>query len=179
MRIALTGKMRSGKDTVCELLNEIDSFRRIAFGDKIRGVCEELYPELVSTPEKPRFLYQGIGQDLRKYDKGVWLKYLLRQVEAMPTETNIVVTDMRQPNEYEALRAEGFTIVRVEADLETRILRMIAAGDNTKVADLYHETELMVEEFRVQYEIPNNSTLDYLRDEVVVMHRFLCERGHG
>ncbi|MDT3698601.1 MAG: hypothetical protein RO469_04165 [Thermincola sp.] len=111
VKLALTGKMRSGKDTIAEYLIRQYNFKRFAFGDGIRKVCSEMFPEIVAQG-KPRWLYQGIGQDLRKYDPDVWVKWLFREMERNPYPW-IVVTDLRQPNENDALVEAGFIIIKV------------------------------------------------------------------
>ena len=60
MRIALTGKMRSGKDTVADYLVEYHNFHRFAFADGIRKVCALAFPT-ATVHGKPRKLYQGVG----------------------------------------------------------------------------------------------------------------------
>ena len=105
MKIALTGRMRSGKDSVGNYLVTRYGFTRYALGDGIRLVCRLLYPEAVAEG-KPRHLYQAVGQGLRCIDPNVWLKYMARNIARDGME-NIVITDVRQENEVDMLRRAG------------------------------------------------------------------------
>lgn len=173
VKIALCGKMRSGKDAVAAHLAKQHGFVRFAFGDCIRKVCRELFPEQFTDGKKPRALLQGVGQAMRAFDPDAWVNATMREIadytlSEMLTRSipNVVVTDLRQPNEYERLRSEGFVIIRVKADDGTRYLRMINEGDAFTAADLEHETERHIDTFAVDYEIENNGSLAELHAKV-------------
>ncbi|ACV61748.1 hypothetical protein Dtox_0843 [Desulfofarcimen acetoxidans DSM 771] len=135
MRIAVTGKMRSGKDTVGDYLVRQHRFKNFAFGDAIRSICQELFPEALAKG-KPRYLYQAVGQGMRTIESDVWINNLFKQIDKESPETNLVVTDLRQQNEYKALKQHGFIIVMVNSRLDNRIKRMNDCGDNFSIADL-------------------------------------------
>lgn len=177
-KIALCGKMRAGKDAVAHHLYIRYSFDRVAFGDALKKGVEQAFPWL-SVAKKPRALYQQYGQLMREIDPDVWVKHAERAVQgAIDYRVNtgaervgIVITDLRQPNEYEWVRANGFTIVRVTAPEDVRLARAQAAGDAFEVADLAHETERHCDEFSVDFEVVNDGTVEELRrrvDEVLV-----------
>jgi len=173
IKIALTGKMRSGKDTVALHLAFEHGFEYpIAFGDKLKRTFHELFP-WVFAQSKPREGYQRFGQLIREeFDENVWVKHLASTVEFLEDSRKtrgIVITDLRQPNEYEWCRANGFIIVRVTAPDELRIARAKAAGDNFSADDLAHETERHVDRFEVDYEIVNDGTLAELEAQVNIM----------
>lgn len=175
VKLALTGKMRSGKDTIAEYLIRKYNFKRFAFGDGIRNVCKEMFPEIVAQG-KPRWLYQGVGQDFRKYDPDVWVKWLFWEMEQNPYPW-IVVTDLRQPNEYDALVEAGFIIIKVHCSTSIRIERMKASGDNFNPEDLNHETEQHIDSFRPHFEIDNSGTIADLITEVEIVREILIGEG--
>jgi dephospho-CoA kinase len=177
VKIALTGKMRSGKDLCGNHLYIRYGFDRVAFGDAMKKNAHAAFP-WVSEFSKPRALYQAYAQLMRQIEPDVWIKHAERAVKgAIDFRVNtgaenvgVVITDLRQLNEYEWARANGFTIIRVTAPDEDRIARAIAAGDDFTVHDLTHETELAIDGFAVDYTVENNGTVDDLKrklDEIM------------
>jgi dephospho-CoA kinase len=173
VKIALTGKMRSGKDLCGNHLYIKYGFDRVAFGDALKKNAHATFP-WVSEFSKPRSLYQQFGQLMRKIESDVWIKHVEQAVDgAIDFRVNtgaervgVVITDLRQPNEYDWARANGFTIVRVTAPEGVRMMRAFAEGDSYKEADLQHETELHVESFAIDYEIVNDGSVDDLKRKV-------------
>lgn len=174
MKIALFGKMRSGKDTVGEMLINDYGFRRFAFATGIGQIIEEYFPEAMAEG-KPRHHYQFIGQQLRQLNPDVWINYLLREVKDYEMSANdgknplVVVTDGRQSNEAIKMKEEGFTIVKVEAPDELRIKRIEEAGDVFTPELFEHETELEVDKIEPDYIITNDSDLKNLEDAVQML----------
>jgi dephospho-CoA kinase len=173
VKIALTGKMRSGKDTVANHLYIKYGFDRVAFGDALKKNAHAMFP-WVSEFSKPRALYQAYGQLMRQIEPDVWIKHAERAVNgAIEFRVNtgaenvgVVITDLRQPNEYEWCRQNGFSIIRVVSDEDVRVKRALSAGDDFKTADLLHETEQHIDDFQVDYEIVNNSSIEKLQKDI-------------
>jgi dephospho-CoA kinase len=173
IKIALTGKIRSGKSTVSNHLYIQHSFNEVAFGDALKKNAHATFP-WVSEFSKPRALYQQYGQLMRQIEPDVWIKHAERAVKgAIDFRVNtgaervgVVITDLRQPNEYDWARANGFTIIRVTAPDEDRIARAIIAGDDFNEADLEHETESHIDGFAVDYEVTNDGSVDDLKRKI-------------
>jgi|SRR5690554_1221291 len=179
IRIAFTGKLRSGKSAIARLLEVKYGFHTISFGDALKRVADELFegssvyqaePIEVDCPfseggkstrgyRKPRKLYQDVGSALRALDPDVWIRQLAKSMrvwENMRDINGIVIDDLRQPNEYEWARANGFVIIRVNANEDTRLARAQSEGDAFSIEDLRHETEQYVDGFVVDYDIWND-----------------------
>lgn len=175
VKIGITGGIRSGKDTVADILVELintlymhNSKMVLGFADGIRDLMELFLPELLEGG-KPRKAYQGIGQELRQHDPDVWVKYALKTMElndAVFPETHYIVKDVRQPNEAKALQERGFTIIKVVSDRSTRIERALAKGDVFNEEDLNHETEKAIDLINPDAIIYNSGTLDDLYESV-------------
>jgi dephospho-CoA kinase len=173
VKIALTGKMRSGKDLCGSHLYINYGFDRVAFGDALKKNAHATFP-WVSEFSKPRALYQQFGQLMREIEPDIWIKHAEQAVKGAidfrvntgAEKVGVVITDLRQPNEYEWARANGFTIIRVTAPDEDRIARAKIAGDDFNEADLEHETESHIDGFTVDYEIHNDGSLDDLKRKV-------------
>jgi dephospho-CoA kinase len=173
VKIALTGKMRSGKDTIANHLYIKYNFSQVAFSDALKRTAHETFP-WVSEFSKPRALYQSMGQLMRQIDNEVWIKHAERAVKGAidfnvhtgAEKVGVVITDLRQPNEYEWARNNGYTVIRVTAPDEDRIARAKIAGDDFNEADLEHETESHIDGFAVDYEIHNDGSVDELKRKV-------------
>jgi dephospho-CoA kinase len=170
VKIALTGKLRSGKDTLANHLYIKYGFSTAAFGDALKKNAHATFPWIYEW-NKPRALYQQFGQLMRQIDPDVWVKHAEQAVKGAidfnvntgAEKVGVVITDLRQPNEYEWARANGFTIIRVTAPDEDRLWRAKLAGDDFNEADLEHETESHIDSFQVDYEIHNDGSVDVLK----------------
>src|SRR5690554_2116514 len=179
LRIVFTGKLRSGKTLAARHLTLHHGFERVSFGDALKRVSDELFegssvyqaePIEVDCPfseggkatqgyRKPRKLYQDVGSALRALDPDVWIRQAERSMrvwESYRDTRGIVIDDLRQPNEYEWAKANGFVIIRVNANEDTRLARAQAEGDAFSIEDLRHETEQYVDGFVVDYDIWND-----------------------
>jgi dephospho-CoA kinase len=173
VKIALTGKLRAGKDEVAQYLYIRHGFNRVAFGDALKRHAHEVFPWIPQS-SKPRALFQAFGQLMREIDPDVWVKHAERAVKgAIDFRVNtgaervgIVLTDVRQANEVAWCRENGFTLIRVTAPDEVRIARAIEAGDSFVENDLVHSTELAIDGFEVDYEIVNDGSVDDLKAQV-------------
>lgn len=168
VKVALTGKLRAGKDTAAVHLVGTYGFWGYALADALKDVAKRLYPTKFNA--KPRALLQQLGEHLCKFDPDIFIDATFQKIhndrQWLDGITRIVITDLRKPYEYERLRAEGFTIIRVNAPLELRLQRALEAGDNFTFDDLNHPTETAVDGFDVDYEVTNDDTLDHLWDQV-------------
>lgn len=157
-KIAITGKARSGKDALAKYLIKKYGYTRYAFADELKHYFHEI---LGDTNEKPREGYIWFGQTMRERDPYVWINKLFEKV-GRENPAKIVITDCRQPNEFERLRKEGFLIIRITSYLETRVKRMEQEGDKFSKKDLTHETETHLDQFPVHFELYNNGSIEDL-----------------
>lgn len=131
MIIGLTGYAQSGKDTLAGMLIGLHKYERIAFADKIRKLLYETNPitacghtgylkDLVDRvgwdeakkETQVRRLLQEIGVGARKvFGEDFWVEQALKGVTP---EDRFVITDVRFPNEAEAIKALGGQIWRVK-----------------------------------------------------------------
>lgn len=123
--LALTGYKRSGKDTVADALIIHRGFSRVAFADPVKQLASRVYYQVTrrdSLHQLPKELarpwYVGIGEGARGVlGERVWLDKALDQVEAFREQgIPVVITDLRYPNEAEAIKEAGGYIWRVQRD---------------------------------------------------------------
>lgn len=194
--IALTGKMRSGKDTVAKQLakqfkKETFHVNQIAFGDALKAKAKELYPEEFVEGKKPRELYQWFGQTLRERNEDVWVNQVAQFINKKNKDTQqwgydpqvYIITDLRQPNEYQFCKDNNFIIIKVECDDVTRVNRMNALGDNYTPTDLHHDTETHIDSFDVTTTIDTselstdelNTYVEEIKDKA--LEKFITIKG--
>ncbi|MED4819181.1 hypothetical protein P9654_04720 [Bacillus atrophaeus] len=172
VKIALLGEIRAGKDTVAELIEKHikadKSTYFLAFADGIHKVIRKYFPKAYKEG-KPRKHLQQIGQSFRVLNPDIWIDTLFNSNvfnKAARSQSNIIITDVRQPNE--ALRAmqEGFTVIKVTADFDVRVERAKAKGDSFNLEDFYHETEMAIQQCPYDVLIDNSYTLENLEERV-------------
>ncbi|NIL33286.1 hypothetical protein [Bacillus thuringiensis] len=166
-KIAITGKARSGKTELSHYAWMLYGFKEFDFSAVLKDEFHRLFPHIPRDP-KPRAYYQKFGQWLREIDPDIWIKMTMDKVHEYCFEdalnkvnhkSKVLVNGVRQPNEYQRLRDEDFTIIRVSASDDLRIDRVHSAGDLFTEADLAHDTESHIDTFEVDYEINNNGEL--------------------
>lgn len=173
--IALVAPMRAGKDEFFLVLEELGfPVKRIAFGDAMKGMFRNTYPWIPTEP-KPIELLQKFGQSLRSIDEDVFVKPTMSKLwfdqqlckgQALELPT-YVFTDVRQPNEFQAVRDAGFVTVRLEASEEVRIKRMLAQGEKVSKEILNAPTEQFLKSFNCDYTISNNGTREEFKKNII------------
>ena len=173
--IGLIGKKRSGKDSFAAVLVGEHAYERVAFADPLRDAALRLDPyvdavvldngelqeyrlsEVIETlgwerakdevPEVRRIL-QAFGTDaIRTIDDGFWVR---AGVDAILAASGaVVVTDVRFPNEADAIRQRGGLLVRID--------RPGFDGDG-------HATETALDDYVPDIVVTNDGTLDQLGD---------------
>ena len=119
MKIAITGKMCSGKTTTANLIRQMDSrYEIFSFGKKVKDVAVDLF----NMKEKDRTLLTSIGTKMREIDSEVWINYILKQTKH---KEFCIIDDLRYQNEYEALIKNGFTIIQMNVSPELQKQRII------------------------------------------------------
>lgn len=179
--IGLIGKARSGKDTVAARLRGQHGYQRVAFADPLKEAALRVDP-LVAWPgrmdvyrlsylvrhhgweyvkdEVPevRRILQQMGQAVREADADFWVRVALAKIDAL-CGLPVVVTDVRYPNEAEALRAAGFMLVRIERRLDRHPFRTASQ----------HESETALDDFIADAAVFNDGSIAELHRQVDVL----------
>ncbi len=179
MIIGITGKKFHGKDTVGKILCKKYNFIRYAYADKLKRVCQiifgfddsQLYgnrKEHIDSYWKvsPRNMMQFVGTDLFRNqlnkilpddNNDIWIKSLEHDIENN-INSNIVITDVRFPNEIESIRKHGGKIIKV-----TRSdLIYYDDHESERVDDLYYD-----------YEIMNDHDIETLENRIIEVYNEL------
>ena len=163
MIIGISGKKRSGKDTVYELIRILKQGDgivpvRAAFGDQIKeevaGVTGVDVDHIEEHKERFRPMLQWWGADFRRHYKGesYWLDKMLVKMKTITGNEVLVITDVRYPNEAELVKEAGGIMIRVERD--------------TGLEDA-HSSENLLDSFEgFDYQLTNNGTVFDLKEKV-------------
>ena len=107
----------------------------------------------VKTFNTPREILQYVGTDIGRnlIGENVWIDYF----QKMDKPEKMVVTDVRFPNEVDAIQQLGGIVIRLN--------RKATKHKSAKL----HESESMVESLEVDHEIQNTTTKEYLHNMVL------------
>ena len=127
MRIALSGIAGSGKDYFADFLVKKYKFTKMAFADGTRKVTHQLFPQIqehyepfekeqklthLGIDKTPREIWIELSETIRKVDNDYFVKMLDDRIKMTHVE-NILVTDLRDINEFYYLKDNGFTIIEI------------------------------------------------------------------
>jgi|SRR5579872_5425097 len=178
--IGITGRKRSGKDTIGEYLVKKCGFKRIAFADALKEACkiifgfdnEQVYGDLKENVDdywghSPREILQIVGSELfrdrlpelcHNIHNDIWIKSVERQIRNLYNQgyNKFVITDARFDNEIDFIKKfNGFTWKVIRP-----CLMSIDNHSNT------HQSEISIDNFICDYDFINDSTIANLYDKV-------------
>jgi hypothetical protein len=168
--IGFTGRKYHGKDTAAKQLINV-GYKPMSFAEPIKDVAKLLFgfsENQVNGNQKeeldsrwnitPREVVQFIGTELFREQiqrllpnigDEFWVKSLENRI---PKDTNVVITDVRFPNEVEMIHRLGGKVIRVKRN----------AIENTG----HHISEMFIDSLDADYEIENKGTIEELRKNV-------------
>jgi len=168
MIIGLTGKARSGKDTLAKHLEETHGYHHYWFSKPMKDACHHifgwddrhLYGELKEVVDSrygvsPRYALQTIGTQWGRdiINRDLWL---LRAKEEIRLNKDIVISDVRFDNEAEMILEQGGLVIN------------IVRPDAQQVNE--HESESGIDASLVSFTVENDRTIeDMFRDFDYVM----------
>ncbi len=158
MRVAFVGWAGSAKTEAAKYLAEKFDGEVFSFADGIKYIDNYLF----GSGKKDRSRLQKIGEFFRTFNEEIWVD---RTLETIKEEESAFVDDLRRLNEYEALIKEGFTVIRIVADEDIRIKRLIARDGICDTSLLYNSTESGCSDL-ILHEIENNGTLEELYEKL-------------
>lgn len=163
--IAISGKQRSGKDTLAAfLLTHLPGWRRVALADALKdeycqahGLDRAMIDTLKNQDPAIRGGLIAWGGMRRDEDPNYWVKQVIAQAPG------IIVPDLRFQNEARAFQEAGALLVRVEANPQARANRGILSHE----AD---PSETDLDGWKGwDWVIQNSSTLDQLERQALVI----------
>ena len=175
MIIGLSGYAQSGKDATANLLCLNYEYERRAFADPIRHAMYRLNPiiqgkthlaeliddygwDVIKQNPEARRLLQVFGTEVgrKMFGDNFWIKTALKDL--VGTE-RIVISDVRYPNEADAIKQLGGTVWRINRKNHSAVNG--------------HPSEHAMDNYMFSHVIYNDGTLDDLSDEVFMLAKEL------
>jgi hypothetical protein len=168
--IGLTGRANAGKSTAAQMLEKDYAFTELALADPILDMVHALFAtanidgawaverSLKEQPTRLGYSYRQLAQTLgtewaRTLSPDFWLRVLALRLDSPELQgENIVISDVRFPNEADFITARGGVLVRV--------LR------NTPATARPHASEAHTDLLPVTTELLNFGSLATLGDQV-------------
>ena len=185
MLIGITGQKFSGKSTVAKMLSEMLGYKVVSFADKLKDVTcvlsgctrEQLEDyefkecEFVPNHLKPycgnaefptyRAFLQYFGSEvMRGVNDNIWIDCTLDNCGE-----NAIISDVRFPNEAEAIKEQGGIVIRVERDA-------LQSSDT-------HSSETAMADIQPNCIIDNNGDLETLRASICTFVELLKTEPYG
>jgi dephospho-CoA kinase len=167
--VAFSGKKFSGKDTAAQILIDKYGYTKVAFADGLRRVMELALGEksdYFTDPAKKeeidprtgktrRYWLQKAGTDwFRNEYESIWIDWWTREIRRQGLN-KVVVTDLRFPNELEAIRWIGSP---------SKVFRI--HKPNSHSVDT-HSSESFADQLDVDHIVVNSGTIEQLHGEII------------
>lgn len=195
MLIGVVGFIGSGKGTVADILVDKYSFHKLSFADTVkdataavfgwpRGLLEGDTDESRAwreTPDEwwskrfgynfsPRLALQMMGTEAGRdvFHKDLWVYSLERKMELYP---NVVIADVRFPNEIKFIQDKGGFVVRVRRGLDPEWYDTAYRANREGNTDLMVDYSIHYSEWAwigsiMDHELHNTGTVSMLEGDV-------------
>lgn len=175
-RIAVIGKARSGKTTSINIIKEYYEKQGKIVGcydvsQALYPITKTLFPDCIIDGEnKDREKLQLVGQTIRQYDQNFWInamdKYIMNDIKINGYKDVILISGVRQFNEYCYLIKNGFKTIKIEALESIRKERAQNNNDKNILETFEHETEKQIDYFCTDFEVRNNGGEEFLKTSI-------------
>lgn len=118
MKIALVGKMCSGKSWSVNFLKDLnDKFYITRFAKMVKVIANDLF----FMKEKDRILLQQIGTKMREIKDDVFVNYVINETS---TKDFCLLDDARYENEILTLKKNGWILIKLDISPELQLKRL-------------------------------------------------------
>ena len=171
MKIAISGKMCSGKSTISKIIQEYDNrYEIFSFGKKITILANELFG--MDINQKNRSLLIEIASKMREIDENVWVNYIINQTK---NKEYCIIDDLRFQNELELLEQNGWKIIQlnIDEDLQLeRIKNLYKIDYKDHIKNKNHLSEKNKLKFKVEPLIIDSSNNLEIIKEIIIKNIF-------
>lgn len=117
MKIAITGKICSGKSTLANKLKDNLKLEKYSFADNVKKYATEIF----EMEYKDRKLIQDFAEKMKELDNNIWIKQLDKEIK---DKVHIVIDDLRFENEYNYLKKNNYYIIKLVIHKNQQIKRI-------------------------------------------------------
>lgn len=157
--IGISGKKRSGKDTVASILRSQYKGTSGVYGfatelkKEVSRACGVSAEYMDTYKEQFRPVYQWWGTEFRRklFGEDYWIKKMAQALDSMSNLGLVIVPDVRFRNEYDFIKQRGGRIIRTE--------RASLVLDS-------HASETSLDDVVFDYVVRNDSIIEDLINEV-------------
>lgn len=169
--LAIVGGFAAGKTTLSEGLVQ-QGYTRVSFARYLKEICSNVYNNNHAIEKSQEFAVTGLdgyertisgrrmlqefGQSVKSMDRNFWVNSLLTDMHSgvVYGPGPYVTDDCRFTYEADALRKEGFLIVKLETPIDTRIKRYYETyGVYPTAAELVHPSEIELVDIETDFTI--------------------------
>lgn len=168
-RIALSGKMGSGKTHYAKIFQSAYGGERLSLATPIKSLWDNFEDREWSSK---RHFCQLVGHGLREFDPDVWTRMFEDRLIEMDGEENIIVDDVRYPNEVELLEEYGFRVVRLVVSDSDRLKHL---PPDLEVRYVVDGGELALDSYKFDYQFHHR----YREEDEVIFLDFVRALKRG
>lgn len=169
-RIALSGKMRSGKSTLAKALATHFNLIQDSFAFPLNQAL--LAMGVSREDERYRHFAQGVGGVINEIEDGFFAELMGKRHTSF--EYGLVIDDLRRRAEYDWCQANGFYLIRLFAPEYARVERGAEWGT------LHHHTEVELSKghffWNAVYSTDNQSTEEIMTHLVPRVEKHFASR---
>ncbi len=204
LKVAISGKMASGKTTFTNLLQQYheshipesnlsryeDIFiasERLSLAAPVKKVARDYF--LMPLGYKDRSLLQQIGQKFRDIRPSVWIDLLIengrkltRSYEKQKIQGCLVCDDVRFPNEVSRLKQDGWFLIRLEVDDEIRRERIQRTYSDweTHWENRHEISETALDNYAENWDLLlHNPSIDEVKEAISDFYKRLSHSPHA
>jgi deoxyadenosine/deoxycytidine kinase len=138
MKIAICGKMCSGKSTLANyIMSSYPGYQKYSFAQKVKELCSELF----DMKGKDRPLLINFANKMREIDGKVWINQVLKQTEG---KEKCIIDDVRYQNEVDALIEDDWSFIQLNVPILTqreRIMELYPDNYQEHIQSMNHISE--------------------------------------
>ena len=174
MKIAIIGKMCSGKTTSANLIKQMDNrYEIFSFGKKVKEVAVDLF----QMQGKDRTLLTSIGTKMREIDPDIWVNYVLNQAKY---KKFCIIDDLRYQNEYDACLKHDFIFIKLNINptiQKERIIKLYPNNYQDHLNNLDHISEKSedLKCSKIHLEINSDDDINKIKHQLYLL---LNKHGH-